>query len=124
MTYLQVEPNNIVLDSLSSKIPILFKISPDINILEVEELSKIFLESSIDGLILTNTSIYNKDMLNMLAETIYIRPFWLYKYRLTESNIIKNAPTKDKKNPKLCVTVFANSSLKEYPNLLVFIIKV
>ena len=61
-----IEELHIKRDSLSSKIPILFKISPDINILEVEELSKVFLESSIDGLILTNTSIYNKDKLNSL----------------------------------------------------------
>tara|TARA_B100000575_G_C23125556_1_gene652051 strand:- start:323 stop:1375 length:1053 start_codon:yes stop_codon:yes gene_type:complete len=41
----------------SSKVPILFKISPDINDKEIDSLCKIFLDKEIDGLILTNTSI-------------------------------------------------------------------
>ena len=47
----------------NSKVPIFFKISPDISDVEINNLSAIFLEKNIDGLILTNTSIKNKSKL-------------------------------------------------------------
>ena len=43
-----------------SLVPILFKISPDLDDSEINNLSDIFLEKNIDGLILTNTTIKNK----------------------------------------------------------------
>ncbi len=49
-----------------SNVPILFKISPDINDFEIKKLSYIFLKKKIDGLILTNTTIENKK--NLLSE--------------------------------------------------------
>ena len=44
----------------NSLVPILFKISPDLDDSEINNLSDIFLEKNIDGLILTNTTIKNK----------------------------------------------------------------
>ena len=46
-----------------SLVPILLKISPDLDDLEINNLSDIFLEKNIDGLILTNTTIRNKNNL-------------------------------------------------------------
>jgi dihydroorotate dehydrogenase len=46
-----------------SKVPILFKISPDIDDSKIKNLCEIFLEKNIDGVILTNTSIKNKNSL-------------------------------------------------------------
>jgi dihydroorotate dehydrogenase len=47
----------------NSKVPIFFKISPDISDVEINNLSAVFLEKNIDGLILTNTTIKNKNKL-------------------------------------------------------------
>ncbi len=51
-------------DESHSKIPILFKISPDINEQEKKDIALISLANDIDGLILTNTSI-DKSSLNV-----------------------------------------------------------
>ena len=45
---------------LKSKIPIMLKISPDINDKTIEEISEISISNSVSGLILTNTSNENK----------------------------------------------------------------
>ena len=47
----------------NSKVPILFKISPDIDDKEIKNLCDIFIEKSIDGVILTNTTTSNKNNL-------------------------------------------------------------
>tara|TARA_B100000575_G_scaffold63904_1_gene48911 strand:- start:3976 stop:5028 length:1053 start_codon:yes stop_codon:yes gene_type:complete len=47
----------------SSNVPILFKVSPDINDEEIDSLCRIFLDKRVDGLILTNTSISKKESL-------------------------------------------------------------
>ena len=47
----------------NSLVPIIFKISPDIEESEIKSLCEIFLEKGIDGLILTNTTIRNKENL-------------------------------------------------------------
>ena len=47
-----------------SKVPIIFKISPDIEDFEIKPLCKIFLEKRIDGIILTNTTVNNKENLS------------------------------------------------------------
>lgn len=44
----------------SYKVPIFFKISPDLDDIEINNLADIFLEKKIDGLILTNTTVKNK----------------------------------------------------------------
>jgi dihydroorotate dehydrogenase len=49
--------------SKNSNVPILYKLSPDIQKDEVEKLSEVFINKKIDGLILTNTSIQNKEHL-------------------------------------------------------------
>ena len=41
--------------------PIIFKLSPNIDISEINNLSEIFLDKKIDGLILTNTSVEGKE---------------------------------------------------------------
>ena len=48
---------------LKSKIPIMLKISPDINDKTIEEVSEISISNSVSGLILTNTSNENKNNL-------------------------------------------------------------
>ena len=50
-------------DVKRSKVPIIFKISPDIADFEIKSLCKIFLEKKIDGIILTNTTVNNKENL-------------------------------------------------------------
>ena len=47
----------------NSLVPILFKISPDLEEVEIKSLCEIFLEKDIDGLILTNTTVKNKENL-------------------------------------------------------------
>ena len=42
---------------------IIFKLSPNLNITEINDLSEIFLEKKIDGLILTNTTIGGRELL-------------------------------------------------------------
>jgi len=44
--------------------PILFKLSPNIDDNEIDNLSKVFLDKKIDGLILTNTSVEGKENLS------------------------------------------------------------
>ena len=51
-------------DAKKSKVPIIFKISPDIEDFEIKSLCKIFLEKKIDGIILTNTTVNHKDNLD------------------------------------------------------------
>ena len=51
-------------DVKRSKVPIIFKISPDIEDFEIKSLCKIFLEKKIDGIILTNTTVNHKDNLD------------------------------------------------------------
>ena len=46
-----------------SVVPIFFKISPDLDDSVINNLSDIFLEKNIDGLILTNTTVENKNKL-------------------------------------------------------------
>lgn len=47
-----------------SKVPILFKLSPDISDLQIRDLCQIFLKKNIDGVILTNTSVQDRSYLN------------------------------------------------------------
>ena len=54
-------------DENNSKIPILFKISPDISDQDKKDISLISLANDVDGLILTNTTI-NKSMVNEKLE--------------------------------------------------------
>jgi dihydroorotate dehydrogenase len=54
-------------DQNNSKIPILFKISPDISDQDKKDISLISLANDVDGLILTNTTI-NKSMVNEKLE--------------------------------------------------------
>ena len=42
---------------------IIFKLSPNLNITEINDLSEIFLEKKIDGLVLTNTTVEGKELL-------------------------------------------------------------
>ena len=49
--------------NFTKKKSILFKLSPNIEVEDVDNLSKIFLDHSVDGLILTNTSISGKEQL-------------------------------------------------------------
>ena len=51
------------LKNFTKKKSILFKLSPNIEVEDVDSLSKIFLDHSVDGLILTNTSISGKEQL-------------------------------------------------------------
>ena len=51
-------------DAKKSKVPIIFKISPDIEDFEIKSLCKIFLEKKIDGIILTNTTVNHKENLD------------------------------------------------------------
>jgi len=50
-------------DDKKSKVPIIFKISPDIEDFEIKSLCEIFLEKKIDGVILTNTTVNHKENL-------------------------------------------------------------
>ena len=50
-------------DDKRSKVPIIFKISPDIEDFEIKSLCEIFLEKKIDGIILTNTTVNHKENL-------------------------------------------------------------
>ena len=54
-------------DENNSKIPVLFKISPDISDQDKKDISLISLANDVDGLILTNTTI-NKSMVNEKLE--------------------------------------------------------
>ena len=47
-----------------SKVPILFKLSPDINDIQIKDLCKIFLEKNVDGVILANTSVQDRSFLH------------------------------------------------------------
>ena len=53
-----------------SKIPILLKISPDIDDNKIKNLCDIFIKKKIDGIILTNTTIKNRD--NLFLSLIHI----------------------------------------------------
>ncbi len=50
-------------NELSENKPIIFKLSPDLSYSEINNLSEIFLEKKIDGIVLTNTSIEGKELL-------------------------------------------------------------
>ena len=50
-------------DEKNTSVPILVKVSPDINDQEIRELSEIFIKKKVDGIILTNTTINNKEIL-------------------------------------------------------------
>ena len=50
-------------DGKKTKVPILVKVSPDIDDQEIKELSDIFIKKKVDGIILTNTTINNKQRL-------------------------------------------------------------
>lgn len=47
-----------------SNVPILFKLSPDINDIQIKDLCKIFLEKNVDGVILANTSVQDRSFLH------------------------------------------------------------
>ncbi len=49
--------------SLNSKIPILVKISPDINDHEIQQISEVFLDNNIEAIIISNTSDTTRDNL-------------------------------------------------------------
>ena len=55
---------NLEKNKLKSTIPIMIKISPDINDDSIEKISEIAIENSINGIILTNTSSANRGNLN------------------------------------------------------------
>ena len=50
-------------DEKKTKVPILVKVSPDLDDQEIEELSEIFIQKKVDGIILTNTTINKKESL-------------------------------------------------------------
>jgi dihydroorotate dehydrogenase len=58
-----IDAINIKRKELSSTKPILYKISPDVEDLDIEKLSEVFLQKKIDGLILTNTTLSKKEHL-------------------------------------------------------------
>ena len=58
-----IQSINLEKNNLNSKIPIMLKISPDIDISTVERISEIALQNSINALIVTNTSKKNRENL-------------------------------------------------------------
>ena len=46
-----------------SKVPVLFKLSPDISDKQIKDLCRIFLAKNVDGIILTNTSVQDRSYL-------------------------------------------------------------
>ncbi len=49
-------------------VPLVIKIAPDLSVFELEEMADIFLETKIDGVIATNTSIQRFDITSELAK--------------------------------------------------------
>ena len=50
-------------NNYKEKKAIIFKLSPNLNITEINDLSEIFLEKKIDGIVLTNTTVEGKELL-------------------------------------------------------------
>ncbi len=55
-------------DSLNSKIPVVVKISPDINDNEVDEISQVLLSSNVKGLVVSNTSDASRESLSNIQK--------------------------------------------------------
>ena len=55
---------NLEKDKLKSKVPIIIKVSPDINDVSIEKISEIIIENTIEGVIIANTSNINRENLN------------------------------------------------------------